>query len=76
MILLVANRLVLMPAAELLGGWPEIQPVCIYIVIMSVPALKMLKNTCIIGLRERRAKSVEIGNYRHHRVNYVFVVAN
>ena len=31
----------LRPAAELLGGWPEIQPVCLS--INAVPALKGLK---------------------------------
>ena len=36
----MANRLDLRPAAELLGGWPEIQPVCIS--INAVPALKGL----------------------------------
>ena len=35
-----ANRLDLRPAAELLGGWPDIQPVCIS--INGVPALKGL----------------------------------
>ena len=39
----VANRLYLRPAAELLGGWPEIQPVCIS--INAVPALKGLRCT-------------------------------
>ena len=37
----VANRLDLRPAVELLGGWPEIQPVCISINV--VPAVKGLK---------------------------------
>ena len=43
----VANRLDLRPAAELLGSWLEIQPVCIS--INAVPALKGLNNFTTMG---------------------------